>query len=471
MTQTMGWARQEFGAARLGDVRRTRRLVAMAASAADAPSGKVASVFNKTHEREGAYDFLESKQFEASALADSIFAASASRARGLDLAYVIIDGSSLTVSDPDGSKGFGPVGTRVQKANGLIVNTALAVADDGTPIGIIDQTFWSRSPTLELSPNEVTARNQERAFEEKEPAEIVRSAQRSIARLRAQGVDAWVVVDRIADNRDILLALSNAPCRFTVRATYDRHLSEHKRLRGELAGEPVIGTYEVAIGRTGKRPARNAIIELRAKRVELLFRDRQKKPTQRLELTAVWLHELSSEGEPLDWMLYTNAPVTTLEQGIPIVEAYRTRWRIEEFHRTWKQGHCKVEDAQLRSPEAMTKWALILGAVAARIERLKYASRHRPQEPALKTLSALEIEVLQLAHRSHQARPRTRKKLVAPEKVTTEEATHWIAALGGWMGTANGHPGSVTLARGLERLAALVEGVALARRASELSRT
>ena len=463
MTQTMGWARSEFGGAVMGDIRRTRRLVTMAAAIARAPSGKVSSVFSQTKEREGAYDFLESRHIKLEAIAKSTFAATAARARGLEYAYVVIDGSSLSLSDTKGTKGFGPIGTRTQKVSGLIVNTALAVSNDGTPLGIIDQAFWSRSPTLDLTKTEVWQRNQERDFSEKEPAEIVRSAKRSIQLLRDEGVQTWAVVDRVADNRDILLALSKARCLFTVRATYDRHLSDHKRLRAELEVEPVLGRYRVQVPRTGSRAGREAEIEIRAKRVELLFRDRLNKHTQRLKLTAVWLHEPSSEKNALDWMLYTNAPVDSADQCRAIVQAYRTRWRIEEFHRTWKQGHCNVEDAQLRSPDAVAKWAIILGAVAARIERLKYLSRTDPQAPALGTLSALEIEVLHLDQRQRRTKRPRRNKLVSLDKITIEQATHWIAELGGWIGKANGPPGSVTLARGLERLAYLTEGVALAR--------
>jgi len=464
MTQVMSWARKEFGAAGLRDVRRTRRLVMMAEAVVRAPSGKVSAVFSRTKEREGAYDFLESPQVEASAIGQGVFAATAARARGLGYAYVIIDGSSLSLSDAKGTKGFGPVGTRTQKVNGLMVNTALAVSDDGTPLGLIDQAFWSRHPTLDLTKTEVWQRNQERDFSEKEPAEIVRSAQRAIRLLGDEGVKSWVVVDRVADNRDILLALCQAPCVFTVRATYDRHLSEHKRLYAEIGAEPILGLYRVQVPRTGNRAAREAEIAIRAKRVELLFRDRLNKRTERLQLTAVWLHEPSVEKNALDWMLYTNAPVSSAEEGRRIVEAYRTRWRIEEFHRTWKQGHCNVEDAQLRSTDAIAKWAIILGAVAARIERLKYASRTQPQAPAQGTLSDLEIEVLQLDQRQRQAKP-SRKKLAPVGNITIEQATHWIAELGGWTGRANGPPGSLTLARGLERLAYLVEGVALARAA------
>jgi len=54
-----------------------------------------------------------------------------------------------------------------------------------------------------------------------------------------------------------------------------------------------------------------------------------------------------------------------------------------------------------------------------------------------------------------------RRKL--PEMPTMGEVTPWIAELGGWIGHANGPPGSTTLARELDRLGYLVEGIALAR--------
>lgn len=464
MTTTSGWAREEFGAANLGDVRRTRRLVRMAEGVARNPSGKVSSVFDKLKERAGAYDFLESPHVDAAALAESVFAATGGRANGLNYAFVVIDGSSLSLSDGAGTKGFGPVGTQLQRTSGLLVNTALAVRPDGTPLGVIDQAFWSRPPTLKLTKSETNDRNAQRASEEKEPAEIIRSAKRSIERLAREGVHAWIVIDRVADNRDILLALSKEACLFTVRANYNRYLVDAGKLRAELASGPSLGRYEIEIGRTGNRQGRSAVVELRAKRVELLFRSRANKPTETLTVSAVWIHEPSTtEKNALDWMIYTNAPVVTSEQAREIVEAYRTRWRIEEFHRTWKQGHCNVEDAQLRTVEAVVKWATILSAVAARIERLKYSSRTHPNEPALTVLTADEIEVLQHEQGAQQTSTKRSRRRTPTEAVTVLQATHWIADLGGWMGKSNGPPGSVTLARGLERLSYLVRGLELAR--------
>jgi len=460
------WALEEFGRTALGDVRRTRRLVQMAAGAALKPSGKVSAVFDKAKEREGAYDFLESPQASAKTVAEGVFSSTAERARGRGYVYVVIDGSSLSLPDETGRKGFGPVGTRHVPVSGVMVTSALAVAGDGTPLGLIDQIYWSRSKTLDLSKYQVWQRNQERPFEDKEPAHFVRAAEHAIERLRNKDVHPWIIIDREADNRDILRALSSADCVFTVRASYDRFLATPKgsSLRWELQRQPPLGSYDVLVGRTGNRPARRAVVEVRAQRLELLFRARLNKSAETLGVTAVWVHEKTDDPKAaLDWILYTNAPVTNDEQARCIVEAYRARWRIEEFHRTWKQGECNVEDAQLRSLDAVIKWATILAAVATRIERLKYSSRTNPNEAALTVLTSLEIEVLQADQRDRLPKGLRRRKPPPIDAVSIAEATTWIAQLGGWIGQRNGPPGSITLARGLERLGFLVQGVTLAK--------
>lgn len=456
------WAYEEFGGTALGDARRVRRLVEMAAGAARKPSGRVSSVFERRQSREGAYDFLESQHVSGEAIAEQMYRSTASRTGGEPFVYVAIDGSSLTLSDEHESKGFGPVGTRRIPARGLMVTNALVVRRDGTPLGLIDQIFWSRDETLSLTRQQVVERNSERTFGEKEPANFVRSADSAIVRLREKGVRTWVVIDREGDNRDILSALAKADCLFTVRANYDRYLSPAGRLREQLEAEKPLGSYTVDVGRTGRRPARTVTLELRAKPVELLFRSRPGKQTETLKLTAVLVTERDGGKDALSWTLYTNAPVHSQDDGMMIVQAYRTRWRVEEFHRTWKRGECNVEDSQLRSADAVMKWATIMAAVATRIERLKYSSRHKPDEPATLVLTTTEIEVL--LHDQHErARKGTRFKSKPIETVTMAEATQWTALMGGWIET-NGPPGSITLARGLERLGLLAQGVELARR-------
>ena len=457
------WATKEFGTTALGDVRRTKRLVAMAIGAVRRPSGKVSTVFNLAADREGAYDFLENPHVRADALAASVFSATAARASGMDCVYVAIDGSALSLSDENGAKGFGPVGSPNTPVKGLKVMNALAIARDGVPLGLIDQIFWNRPPTeVGLTNAERTERNRQRPFKEKETAYFVQAAENAIERLEREGVRPWIVIDREADNRDILLGLHRTGCSFTVRGGWDRALfaEGNMSLHDMLDAQPSLGSHDVEIGRTGRRAARRATVDVRAAIVTLRFAARG--PDQEvdgLRLYAVRVREENGGDNGLDWLLLTNAPVLSAEHARAIVDSYRGRWRIEEFHRTWKKGECNVEDGQLRSMEAVIKWATILAAVATRIERLKYFSRIKPDEPASVELAAEEIEALKLDQRR---RVKTKRRKL-PDMPSISDATRWLAELGGWIGARNGPPGSITIARGLERLGYLVEGIALAR--------
>ncbi len=461
-TSASKWAQEQFGGTQLGDVRRTRRLIEMAASAASRPSGKVAVVFDRMSEREGAYDFLESPHVEAAAVAESMFTATAQRARGRRAVYVALDISSLALTDERQVKGFGPIGSPNAPARGLMVMNALAVDFDGVPLGLIDQRFWARGKPSIGTIQERTERNLERPFDDKQGAYFVRAAEDAIERLRAVHVVPWFVIDREGDNREILSALFELPCVFTIRGTKNRRLTnkeEEEHVRECVGAQPRLGTRTVHVGRNGQRAARDAVVEVRAKEVELGFCPHPTSDVRRLTLCAVRVREIgpgARRADALDWLLYTNAPISSAETAFSIVAAYATRWRVEEFHRTWKKGECNVESAQLRSTDAVVIWATILSAVAIRIERLKYLSRHKPDEPASIEFEPIEIEALRTERGA-----RTRgKRLRVPDMPTIHEATTWIAEMGGWMGLkSSGPPGSVTLGRGLERLAIYVKAV------------
>ena len=57
-----------------------------------------------------------------------------------------------------------------------------------------------------------------------------------------------------------------------------------------------------------------------------------------------------------------------------VVIPQREPRRIEEWHRAWKGG-CYAESISAHSVEVACRWATILGAVAARVRRLKQLAR------------------------------------------------------------------------------------------------
>jgi hypothetical protein len=75
--QAEEWSTEEFGEAKLGDLRRRARLVLMGQRAAEKPAGYVAKVFDCAAERQGAYDFLESEHTRYEPIAEAMGAAAA----------------------------------------------------------------------------------------------------------------------------------------------------------------------------------------------------------------------------------------------------------------------------------------------------------------------------------------------------------------------------------------------------------
>src|SRR5512142_2309171 len=123
MDEPVRWAVDEFGQARLGDVRRNRRLVAMASQVARRPGGQVTRVFGDSATREGAFRLVENEEVDVRELARASHEACARRAEALKYVFVPVDGSSLNITDNEATKGTGIVGARHKGARGFQVMT------------------------------------------------------------------------------------------------------------------------------------------------------------------------------------------------------------------------------------------------------------------------------------------------------------------------------------------------------------
>lgn len=445
------WAERQFAHVDLGHAWRDRRLRRMAAAACARPSGKVAAVFDDDREQQAAYDFVESEQVDVREIVAGVAMATAERSAEQSFVFVAVDGTSISVVDEQGEHDFGRIGSDKKGARGLKVIDALAVDPKGVPVGLLGLTWWARSETR--SPPRDSAERAVRPLEAKETRYWVQTAQAAAAALDEQGARGWFQLDREADGRDVLLALASTQHWWTVRSSTDRTIEletgDQDRLRTELSRRPVSGTYEVeVVAHPNKRKPRQARMTVRVAQVTLRLRDKATGAVTPLPVTAVWAVEegTTPEGEaPLDWLLYTNYPVITVDDAYKVLLGYSMRWRVEEFHRTWKSGETDVESTQLESAQAVMIWATILATVAVRIERLKRLAREHAELPATVDLSIHEVQALKMLR--FGARP--------PKKMPTiADAVAWIAELGGYANkySKKKRPGAVVLGRGLRTL-------------------
>jgi hypothetical protein len=447
------WAVEEFGRAELGDARRTARLVAMATQLAERPAGKVSEAFPTGAERQGAYGFLENEQILGESLVDAAGCACARRASGQPFVFVPVDGTSASLVDSHGAKGFGAIGTYDAGARGLKVLSAIAVEPSGAPLGLCAQQLWMRPLKRPNRRPHVMRRVHEK--ETQHWIDVIRATATRFE-IEAPQTRCWFQLDREADAWPILQTLVDLPSHwFTIRAAWNRRVRrvcKLGKLREVVAREPVLGGAVVDIPASPNRHARSAHLSVRAAYVVLDMRDGRTKRHWPLALNVVWAHEVGTtpRGEkPLDWLLLTNHPVESLSDAQLVLDGYVLRWRIEEVHRTWKSTACNVEESQLHTPSAMSKWASLLFTVAIRIERLKHLARNAPDQPASTELSPYELRALLLLKRKEKKRTET----IPNTTPTISQAVHWIADLGGYTGkSSGGPPGSITIRRGFDRV-------------------
>ena len=154
--------------------------------------------------------------------------------------------------------------------------------------------------------------------------------------------------------------------------------------------------------------------------------------------------------KPVHWRLLTNRPVTTDADVDAVLHGYAQRWKIEELHRTWKSGACRVEESQLRTTNGVMKWAIIMAATAARIERLKHLHRTAPTSDAATEFSRWEIAAAVLMKRKHSKKG----ELPPPVQPSIGQIILWLSEFGGYTGrSSGGPPGSITIRRGLDFIA------------------
>jgi hypothetical protein len=349
------------------------------------------------------------------------------------------DSSSFDFSHHPHTSGMGPLENEYM--SGFWTHNTLAVSPEGVPLGLWDQQIWVRNR------EQLGQRHQrhERPFAEKESYKWVLG----LPDLKAATniVQVVTVCDREAHIYEFFDAMLNAETDFLVRASQGRSFTEDNiAVFAAVADWTVQSTYTLALKRRPDRLAREAQVELRFG--TLTLRRPKRADTQRVTLSVQIVEVLEAAPPPgqeaVHWLLITSLPVTTLEQAHQMVEWYTYRWLIERFHYVLKSG-CKLEDRQLHTQARLERLLAVFNLVAWRLLWLTYQARQTPEASCLVALTEEEALVLYAHHHRTSRLPETLP--------TLQEATRWIAQLGGFLGRkGDGEPGVKVLWRGWMRL-------------------
>lgn len=458
------WAAEEFGHARLHDRRAVRRLLKLGAAVSVRPAGKLTKCLVTGAEREAGYRFMNNESIKPAEIGLASSIAALGRAAGEEFIFVPVDGTSLAITDGTGEKGLGLIGARSKQAHGFNVMSALAVDRTGTPLGLLDQVFWTRRERS-TAPPEPT--NDRRPVEVKETQHWIDVLDAVSARRdqHAEGTRLWFQFDRGGDANAVLNAMVGANDWLTVRCCTNRRIEspddDREYLFETIEEQPVGGYYDLQIKGTSGRTARAARMSVRWLNARIRVTPSTERRCTYHDFNFVLALEdgtAPAGEEPIKWILTTNRPVGDFDEALEVIQGYTFRWRCEEFHRAWKSGCCDIESTQLRSADAIERLARITAAVAIRVVGLTYAARRAADQPALEMFDDTEVALL----RGSAIKNKWCRKPPPVDSVTVQQATEWLARLGGYTGrSSGGPPGQITLTRGLQRLAPMLEALRL----------
>lgn len=449
---TVGFGALNFAGARLGDQRRTKRLVQSADALLAHPGGTLPEKLGNPAAQKGVYHLAQCEQVtHASVLTPHLELTRQRIAAATSQVLNLHDSTELDFTSKTSLKDLGHVG-KGRNSRGYIAHHSLAVvAGSRDVLGLTSQILHRRV----LRDGDET-RAQLRECPDRES----RLWQRGCEALEAARpvVD---IADRGADLFEFLDFEHRTGRRYVVRSKSDRQCEidgpegpQTVRLHGYARQLEACGHYTLEIPARDKRPARTARVRVAASAVRLLPPRvrRGEHGDDPLASVVVYVGEQEPpEGvEPLEWILLTNVPADSLGQARERADWYSHRWIIEEFHKAQKTG-CGIEKLQFTSTERLEPMIALLSVVSVEMVRLRDAARNEEtaDRPAQEYVPALYVTVLS-AWRWSQIR-----------EMTVKEFYMALARLGGHQNRKSDHPpGWQVLWRGRTKLESMVAGVA-----------
>lgn len=454
-TMVASFGEEHFGAAQLGDERRTKRIVALANQMAKHPGGTLPDKLKGPADLKALYRLMASDAVTHEAVLRSHVLHTLERMRAHDGVVLILhDTSELdytnlrSLHDELGQIGNG--GGRGYKCH----NSLAVSAESREVLGLTNQILFRRPHVPKGEKKSARRRRQTRE-----------------SRLWKQGSGAtpaapedrlWVdVADRGADTLEFLDFEEAQGKKYLVRSQHNRRVlpghegeTESVKLHDLMRSLPEAGRRTVNVPAQPGQPARTATVGVAWVPVRVLppRQPRGDESGVRLAVWAVRVWELdppANVNEPLEWILLTNVPVQSFEAACERLDWYACRWIIEEFHKAMKTG-CGIEGMQFTKQERLEPAIALVSVLATLLLALRDASRRSDarQQPAHERIPAVYITVLS-AWRFGSPRC----------EITVYEFYYALARLGGHQNRRHDHPpGWLVLWRGWTQLHAMVEG-------------
>lgn len=458
------WGQENFGAAELGDKRRTRALVELADGILAQPRGSLPDKFSDPNALTRCYRLMNTPEVTHRAVLEPHRQLTLEKIRRHDGVVLLV--SDVTELDYSGKRSLrdelGQLSCSALRGY-LCLNVLAIDPTDRSVFGLAGQSLHLRPfvPKGE-TPKEKRARKSRES----------RLWPQAVAAVPTPPADAlWIdVIDAAADTFEFEDFEDLRGRKFVVRSAQDRRIivgHEPRSLRrqdksplllGYARGLPALATRVLQVPARNGRAAREAMVSVGHAAVQLRppcdKRGEYRDAPVKAWVVRVWEAEPPEGCEAVEWVLLTNVGVAGVLQAWQVADWYGCRWVVEELHKCQKTG-CSIEAPQFTTTQALQPTIALLSVVAVALLNLRDKSRDEQTKgrPATEVIGQEYVEVLSV-WRYGEVR-----------SLTVEQFYLALARLGGHLNRKSDHPpGWIVLWRGWMKLQRIVQGATLANR-------
>lgn len=441
-----GWAQQEFGGAKLGDLRLSERLVQSARTLATLPGQAFSGVARGDWASVKGYyrliDQPDESQVSPAAILGPHRERTVQRMKAHPTVLCIQDGTDLNYTGRAQCDGLGVMGANQTGARGLglHLHSTFVVSTEGVPIGVLNAQF--SAPVAKSDQDKRSSRDI--PIEDKKSFAWIAGLRQCVALSQELPETRQIaVMDREADFFELFdEQRKTGKVDLLVRAKHDRVMAGEAHLFEAVRQSAVQGALQVVVPRQSERPKkstqkaraateqRTATVQLRYLQVEVPAPSSQK-DKEPITLWVVHILEPSApeEAKPLEWFLLTTCVIDSIDDAQACLRWYCLRWRIEDWHRVLKTG-CRIEDLAHHSAERLERAIAIRLVIAWRIMLMTLLGRACPELPAEVLFSDIEVTVLNAFAKQNRIMP----------SANLGDAVRLVARLGGYLARNNDPP-------------------------------
>ena len=367
------WAVEEMRTVDLKDERLNHRLAEVLSQLGGQPTASIPAACGGYAEMAAAYRMFDNGKVGFDNVLKPHVDATRRRIAEQPEVILVPDTTEIDLTKPQQQvAGAGPLDRGARR--GVFLHPLHAFTPDGTPLGTVHASVWSRDDAPPPPAAQRAARRKHTPIEAKESHRWLDAFEQAREEARRAPETRFVyVADSEADIYELLAEAQAQPREvdWIVRASQDRALqrdaeknAENKglgdtaahHLREPVLKQDVLFTQPITVrGRQAKvqcedrrrrqpRQSRTAVVEVRAAGVTLRapWRHDRRLPDVRVNVVLVREVDPPADDAAVEWILLTSMPIDEVEPVRQVIAYYCVRWMIEVLFRTLKTG-CRVE--------------------------------------------------------------------------------------------------------------------------------